>query len=214
MGAARQEPGRPCLPSTNRARRPAQVQRRDQGARLVGHAGDGKRRGNGGRLAYAGVVEDHDLVRAARASTNDGDQLSMVPPRPMISKSGCPLPSSRYPTRRQSVTATRTGTVEDVGGGGRGEGLGCGGPGHPGGSRDGECQQAGRCHQRTRNLDHVKPPSAPPVRTAHRRIPRPGAQVIGTSPASGSGAAGPRRRRWKMGRPAPPLMGESLGCRL
>ena len=40
----------------------AQVESRDQGARLVSHAGDGERRGNGGRLAYAGVVEDNDLV--------------------------------------------------------------------------------------------------------------------------------------------------------
>ena len=55
------------------------------------------------------------LWPAARASTNDADQLSMVPPKPMMSSSAGPLPSSRYPTSPSSVTATRTGTARTFG---------------------------------------------------------------------------------------------------
>jgi hypothetical protein len=90
-------------------RRPAQVQRCNQPARLGRHRRD-RQRTPCHRPPDAGVVEDDDTmmlddgflrgeqadeVRGASASTNNGAQASIEALKPVISNSGDPEPTAR-----------------------------------------------------------------------------------------------------------------------
>ena len=157
MGGARPEPGRPSLPSTNRAPK-AGLGAASAIRALVWSAMSVTVRG--GEMAAVSptpaLSNTTTLCSLARAFTNDGDQLSIVPPRPMMSNSGCPLPSSLYPTS-PSVGDRHTDGAATTPGAGCSTGVAAFGVPRPQPARRERRQRASTppTQERTRHLDHA-----------------------------------------------------------
>ena len=83
----------------------AESQRRDQGADLVGHAGDAERRRNAGRLPYTGVVEHHNGVVISQGG--DERRLPVVhgAAQPITRTIGLPEPTSHERLRLRPCSA-------------------------------------------------------------------------------------------------------------